>query len=119
MAAAESFSKKEHIIKSREFRDVYTKGVSFRKGAVILYTMPNGLGWNRLGFSISARNVKRATRRNRIKRLFREAYRRTKSKTNSGHDIFLIIKKDDENVGAYKQAEKILLGLLKKAGITQ
>jgi len=118
MNAAERFPKKEHLIKSKEFRTVYTKGTPFRKGAFVLYAMPNGLGWNRLGLSISARNVKRATRRNRIKRLFREAYRRTKSKTRTGHDLFIIVKKDDENFAAYNQAETILSDLLKKARVT-
>lgn len=79
--------------------------------------MPNGLGWNRLGLSISARNIKRATRRNRIKRLFREAYRRTKSKTKSGYDIFIIVKKDDGDFATYNQAEIVLSDLLKKARI--
>jgi ribonuclease P protein component len=115
MTAAETFPKKEHLVKAKEFRIVYNKGVSFKKGPFILYRLQNDTGVNRLGLSISSRNIKRATKRNRVKRLFREAYRKTHKLTKQGFDLVLIVKKEPREHFFYKDAEIAFLNLLKEA----
>lgn len=57
-----------------EFREVRKKGRRFFGKNFIIYTLPNGLGRNRLGITASAR-VGNSVKRNRVKRLLREFFR--------------------------------------------
>lgn len=107
----ERFRKKEHLLKSKEFNKVYKKGVIGRSNGVIMYALANTLEHNRLGFSIGSKNVKRAVARNRMRRLFREAYRKTKNSLRNGFDIVIIIRKDLHQALTYRSAEEIFLKL--------
>lgn len=111
----ESFGKKEHILKSKEFGRIYKKGVSRKLEGVVLYSLQNGLLHNRLGFSIGSKNVRRASSRNRIKRLFRETYRKHKSVLKSGYDIVIVVRREPEKVLSYDFAKSIFLKLSKDA----
>ena len=59
---------------NHEFRRLYHRGVSTAGKHVVIYCRRNKLGYNRLGLTVSA-ELACAVKRNRIKRLFREAYR--------------------------------------------
>ena len=117
MIPAETFSKEERLIKTKDFRKVYKDGRSYKAGFVILRLLPNSASTNRVGFSISARSIKRAFRRNRIKRLFREAYRKNKKILRCGFDIVFVIRKDFKESFSYMEAEKIFLDLSKQSGM--
>ncbi|MDP2928959.1 MAG: ribonuclease P protein component [Candidatus Omnitrophota bacterium] len=113
----ETFAKQERLIKTKDFRKVYKDGRSYKAGFVILRLLPNTTLTSRVGFSINAKTIKRAYRRNRIKRLFREAYRRNKKILKGGFDIVFVIRRD-ANVGfSYAQAQKLFLDLSKQAGV--
>ena len=74
---------------------------------------PDGslLGYNRLGLTVSAK-LACAVKRNRIKRLFREAYRLNEDKFADGIDLVLVARV--RAVGAsYQEIEKSLLRALK------
>ena len=113
----ETFAKKERLIKTKDFRNVYQGGRSFKAGFIILKISSNTTPTNRVGFSISARSIKRANRRNRIKRLFREAYRKNKKILKKGLDIVFVVRRDTKCGFSYKDAEATLLNLSKQAGI--
>ena len=113
----ETFAKAERLIKTKDFRKVYKDGRSYKSGFLVLRLLPNAASINRIGFSISARSIKRAFRRNRIKRLFREAYRRNKRNLKSGLDIVFVVRRDTKENFSYIDAERLLLGLSKEAGI--
>ncbi|MFA6078439.1 MAG: ribonuclease P protein component [Candidatus Omnitrophota bacterium] len=115
MISDETFPKKEHLIKTKDFRKAYKEGVPYRAGPIILYSVRNGSEYSRLGVVVSARNVKLANRRNRIKRLLREAYRKTKKGIKTGFDIVLVVKKDLSRGYFYKDIEKVFLRLIKEA----
>ena len=116
-ASDEKFHKKEHLLKSREFAKVYKRGASGRLDGIVFYCMPNGLKYNRLGFSIGSKNVKNATSRNRIRRLFKEVYRKLKRYMRTGFDIVMVVKKDLHATLTYGSAEAIFRRLTKNANI--
>ncbi|MDD5436189.1 MAG: ribonuclease P protein component [Candidatus Omnitrophica bacterium] len=118
MISDESFPKREHLLKSKEFSRVYKKGFSARALGVILYCLANGLEHNRLGFSIGSGNIKRATSRNRMRRLFREVYRKNKDSLKKGSDIVLVIKKDMCRDLTYDSAKATFLKLAKDVRLT-
>ena len=113
------FRKREHILKSRDFRVVYREGLSVKSGPLVLCHKPNGLAHNRLGFSVSSGNVKPACRRNRLKRLFREAYRRHRPDMKGASDLVLVAKRALPEKMAYKDAEALFLRLINIAGLAR
>jgi ribonuclease P protein component len=117
MIRSESFRKAEHLVKTKDFRRAYKEGACFKKDAITLYALANGSAENRIGFAVSARHIKLATGRNRIKRLLREAYRKTKKDLKKGFDIVLSVKRAPARSIKYGDVEKIFLELAKRAGI--
>lgn len=117
MISDESFQKRERIPKTKDFRRAYKKGVLSKKEALILYSIPNSLAYNRIGFSISAKNIKKANRRNRMRRLLKEAYRLNKKCLKKGFDMVIVVKKDMGRCVSYKLVEPIFLNLVKEAKI--
>jgi len=64
----------EHVRLKREFDRVFQEGRAFELREIMRPRLPNGLGHPRLGLCVGKRHGN-AVRRNRIKRLLREAYR--------------------------------------------
>src|SRR3989338_2440078 len=115
MISDENFHKREHILKSKDFTNAYKKGLFCKKGALVLYYTPNDSKFNRIGFSISARNVKPSHRRNRIRRLLREVYRKKKKNLKTGYDLVLVVKKGLPDTVLYKDVENPFLRLVEYA----
>lgn len=114
MISDERFRKKEHLLKTKEFSKIYKKALAGKTNGIILYCLANKLEHNRLGFSIGSRNVKRATSRNRIRRLFREVYRKNKRMLGAGFDIVMVVRKDLSKELTYNSAETTFLQLAKE-----
>lgn len=117
MISDEGFPKKERLVKTGDFRRVYKEGGAVRKEAFVFYYLANNLNRNRFGAVVAARNVKRANKRNRIKRLLREAYRKTKNKLKKGFDMVISVKKELPRTAGYAGIEKTFLKLAGQAGI--
>ena len=97
---------------NHEFRRLYHRGVSTAGRHLVLYCRRNKLGYNRLGLTVSAK-LAGAVQRNRIKRLFREAYRLNEDKFADGIDLVLVARA--RAVGAtYQEIEKSLLRALQE-----
>lgn len=112
-----TFPRTERLIKTKDFDRVYKTGRSFKGRFLILKAAPNTLLTNRIGFSISARSIKKASRRNRLKRLFREAYRRNKAAATRTFDIVLVVRQDPGKDFSYEEAQDVYLKLTKEAHI--
>lgn len=117
MTSDGKFRKREHILKTRDFMAVYKKGLSVRNGPLVLCWLPNGLAHSRVGFSVSSRNVKSAVRRNRMRRLFREAYRKRRHAVTKPADLVLVFKREMPRGMRYADAEKVFMEALSKAGV--
>lgn len=72
-----------------QFKAVYDRKKSAADGLLIVYAGPNGLPHPRLGLSVSKR-VGNAVVRNRVKRLFREAFRHARPDLPAGVDLVMI-----------------------------
>lgn len=68
------FSPAQRLLKPAQFREARKAGKRSFTKSFIIYTLPNGLGFNRLGITASGR-VGNSVRRNRVKRLLREFFR--------------------------------------------
>ena len=97
---------------NHEFRRLYHRGTSSAGRHLVLYCRKNRLGHNRLGLTVSAK-LACAVKRNRIKRLFREAYRLHEDEFATGVDLVLVARA--RAVGAtYQDIEKSLLRALRE-----
>lgn len=76
---------------SARFAEVREKGKSVAHPLAVLIALPNDLPYSRFGFSVS-RRIGKAVKRNRAKRLLREAVRLQLSNFAPGYDIILIAR---------------------------
>ncbi len=99
----------------RDFKRVYRFGRTVVSNNIVLYYCKNGYAFNRIGFSIS-KKVGKSVVRNRIKRVYREAYRAVEESIKKGYDIIIIARKPAERIN-YAEALKELSRLCRKGKI--
>ncbi len=94
MCAVNDFTlpKTSLLVKPRQYQAVYRNGRRLRGEWFSLIIMANGLEKSRLG--ISVHGVKRAVRRNRIKRIVREFFRTNKDIITPPADIVFAVRKE-------------------------
>src|SRR5437762_5611880 len=88
------FRPAEHLRRPADFRRTYDRRRSVSDSWLIVYACENGLPYLRLGLSVSRKNGQ-ATHRNRLRRLYREAFRLTRHEMPTGLDLVLIPRRPD------------------------
>ncbi len=83
------FRKEERLLKRREFQQVFDKGKKYGNHQFKIYAMFNDTSVSRLGL-IVGKKFGNAPRRNRFKRIVREAYRLNKRLLGNSVDIIVI-----------------------------
>ncbi len=82
----ERFQRKLRIVRGSDFRSMYSEGRRIQTQWFVLFSRQNGLGHHRLGITVS-RKVGNAVVRNRVKRLFREVFRRSHAEIPESFDF--------------------------------
>jgi ribonuclease P protein component len=80
------------------FSAVFDAKVKESRGPLVVYARPNDLPHPRLGISIS-RRVGMAVKRNRIKRLLREAFRLMQHDLPVGYDLVIVVRPHETTQG--------------------
>lgn len=80
---------RERIRKKKDFIEIYRKGRRLRGRYFHLVFRPNGLEYSRMAVVVS-RKIGKATVRNRLKRRFRELFRRNKNSLPGPLDLIFI-----------------------------
>ena len=107
------FTRNERVKRSEEIRNLFKNGKRITIHGAKLFLLPNNLEKNRIAFALP-RNYGNAIKRNRCKRLSREAYRKLKAQLQTGFDmIFLVYPGND----VYETRCAMLHSLVQKAGI--
>ena len=89
MIAKFAFRKAEHLRRPDEFRRVYDRRCSAGADGLTIYACANEWPHTRIGFSVG-RKVGNAVLRNRLRRLYREAFRLARARLPTGLDLVLI-----------------------------
>ncbi len=82
------FPRSCRLTSRRQFLSVYTNGRRIGTPAFTLFGLPNDLGHCRLGLTVP-RRVGGAVRRNRVKRVLREAFRRNRWRLEPALDLIV------------------------------
>ncbi len=91
--ADERFPRCRRIVRGSDFRAVYDTGRRVDAGSFVLFGRPNGMGHHRLGLTVS-RKVGCAAVRNRVKRRFREIFRKSAAGIPQHYDLVVNAKRE-------------------------
>ena len=86
-----TFSKQQRVRGREEFAAVFDAKVRQSRGPLTAYALPTDAKSPRLGLSVS-RRVGTAPRRNRIKRLLREAFRLMRHDFPRAYDLVIVVR---------------------------
>ena len=84
------FSLERHRLRSADFARIYRYGRRAQGDSFAVLVLENDRGHSRLGLSVSKRNARRAVQRNRVRRIFREAFRLSLPALPAGLDVVMI-----------------------------
>ena len=99
-----TFTKAQHLRAKADFERVYATKCKAADGVVLMFVARNELAVTRIGLSVSKKHGG-AIVRNRLKRLFREAFRLMQHQIPTGLDLIVIpLAKEAASLPAYEES---------------
>lgn len=84
------FHPRMRLKRRRDFERAYHEGSRARGDLLVVVAVENDLGWTRLGLAVGRRVWRGAVGRNRVRRIFREAFRLEYGDLPRGVDLVLM-----------------------------
>ncbi len=112
-----SLKKTERLCSKKAFEFLFANGKTvFHHPLKIIFAKQKTEGPSAVqaAFGVSKRNFKRANKRNRIKRLLREAYRHHKLQTPENENLYLMIMYISKEIENYQTIQSVLTKALSK-----
>ncbi len=81
----------ETLTLNKEFRRAYYRGRAFTTPVVVVYVLKNHKGINRIGLT-ATKKIGKAVRRNRARRVLKEAYRLLEPQFPIGNDYVFVAR---------------------------
>ncbi len=103
------------IKENRDFRRLYRKKTSLVSPALVVYFNENGAGFSRLGIT-AGKKVGKAVKRNRAKRVIRQAFFTLLPKFKKNVDMVIVARAKCAELKSFEVTQQ-LENLLKKAKI--
>lgn len=97
----------KRLKKSQEYKRVYRRGRALVSKNIVLYVYSNQTGESRVGFSVS-KKVGKSVQRNRIKRVYGEAFRQIYGHIKPGNDFVIVARKAAVGVSFWQAREELL-----------
>ena len=118
MTHPERFPQIARLTRQADFQRVLGRGTSVADRNLVVYLLPNGLGWSRLGLRVGKR-LGNAPRRNALRRRLREAFRRRRSELPAGFDIVCIVRASaaSEFAELGRSLDSLLLRATRRSGL--
>jgi len=107
------FPRKERLKGRIEIREVFNRKKCVSCSGAKLFTLRNGLPYNRIAFTFS-RKFGKAVERNHSRRLSREVYRHLRKQLRSGFDLVLLVYPGGDNFSVRMEQFRVLFS---RAGI--
>ncbi|MBE0426341.1 MAG: ribonuclease P protein component [Nitrospirae bacterium] len=80
------------LTRKRDFESVFKAGIALASKYLVIYAKNNKFDYNRLGLSVS-KKTGGAVKRNRIKRLLREAMRKLSGELPPNYDFVIVARR--------------------------
>ena len=115
---ANRFPKSERLRRQKDIEACLREGKRYRHPLMTLYVRWREGGGRRIAFSVGRKVAKKATKRNKIKRWLREAYRTKRWAMKEGVDLF-VIAQPEIAAANFQTVDSALTELLVKAKVLQ
>ncbi|MDD5651800.1 MAG: ribonuclease P protein component [Parcubacteria group bacterium] len=106
------FPKKQRVAKKKDFDLIFKKGKILHSDFFTVRFLKNDMDFRRFAVLVSKKISPKATERNRLKRILREAIRKNQKLFPSGNDYVFYVKKNYSKI-SFRELEKLIIKMLK------